>query len=317
MAPRKIVAQTTKQGWMYVFDRVTGEPIWPITETKVLASEVPGEEAWPTQPIPSKPAPYSQQGLVESDLIDYTPAIKAAALKVAQRCRMGPYYIPGQPADGGKSGLTCSWYNPGASGGVNIDGGVAVDPETGMVYVGSQTGLSTITLQKDPCSEFNYSSPHDSCGLLGALPTPADYTPRKDLQGDGFYARAGASLLGGVSIAKPKEYGGITAYDLNGRQKWWVPNGGMVRTSRTVFAGVTLPPQGARAGADHQHEDARDLRHRPFGRRARGQADALCGRQGDGAAGGGGDPADDGDADDVQLGKQYIAFAFGRGRRRR
>jgi quinoprotein glucose dehydrogenase len=135
---------------------------------------------------------------------------------------------------------------------VNIDGGVAVDPETGMVYVGSQTGLSTITLQKDPCSEFNYSSPHDSCGLLGALPTPAGYQPRKDLQGEGFSARAGRSLLGDVSIVKPKEYGGITAYDLNtGDKKWWAPNGGMVPTTSKdpLFAGITLPPQGARGQA--------------------------------------------------------------------
>lgn len=249
---RKIVAQTTKQGWMYVLDRVTGEPIWPIVETPVMASETPGEEAWPTQPIPSKPAPYSQQGLVESDLIDYTPAIKDSALKLAKKCRMGPYYIPGQPADGGKSGLTCSWYNPGASGGVNIDGGTAVDPETGMVYVGSQTGISTITLQKDPCSEFRYSSPHDSCGLLGALPSPEGYTPRKDLRGDGFSGRDGASIIGGVSIVKPKEYGGVTAYDLNtGDKKWWIPNGGMTPTTSKdpLFEGVALPPQGARGQA--------------------------------------------------------------------
>lgn len=249
---RRIVAQATKQGWLYVLDRVTGEPVWPIVETPVMASEVPGEEGWPTQPIPTRPAPYTQQGLQESDLIDYTPAIRDSALKLAQRCRMGPYYIPGQPTDGGKSGLTCSWYAPGASGGVNIDGGVAVDPETGMVYVGSQSGLSTIALQKDPCSEFNYSSPHDSCGLPGALPTPPGYTPRKDLQGEGFSSRAGASLIGGVSIAKPRELGGITAYDLNsGDKKWWSPNGGMVPVSSKdpLFAGVPLPPQGARGQA--------------------------------------------------------------------
>ena len=250
---RKVVAQTTKQGWMYVFDRVTGEPIWPIVETPVLQSEVPGEAASPTQPIPSKPEPYSQQGLLASDLIDYTPAIRDSALVIAKKCRMGPYYIPGQPADGSaKSGLTCSWYNPGASGGVNIDGGAAVDPETGMVYVGSQTGLSTIGLQKDPCSEFRYSSPHDSCGLPGALPTPAGYTPRAELRGDGFAGRAGASSIGGVSIVKPKQHGGMTAYDLNsGDKKWWVPNGGMIPTvtKDPLFDGVTLPPTSARGQA--------------------------------------------------------------------
>jgi glucose dehydrogenase len=251
--PRKIIAQTTKQGWTYVFDRATGEPIWPIVETPVLQSEAPGEETSPTQPIPSKPEPYSQQGLLESDLIDYTPAIKDSALKLAKACRMGPYYIPGTPNDGSaRSGLRCSWYAPGASGGVNIDGGAAVDPETGMMYVGSQTGMSTISLQKDPCSEFRYSSPHDSCGLLGAPPPPADYKPRPDLRGDGFENRGASSLIGGVSIVKPKPYGGVTAYDMKtGDKKWWIPNGGMVpvKSSDPIFAGVTLPPVGARGQA--------------------------------------------------------------------
>ena len=76
---RKIVAQTTKQGWVYTLDRLTGEPIWPIVETPVLQSEVPGEQTSKTQPIPTRPGPYSQQGLVEADLIDYTPG-------AARRC---------------------------------------------------------------------------------------------------------------------------------------------------------------------------------------------------------------------------------------
>ena len=175
---RKIIAQTTKQGWVYTFDRATGEPIWPIVETPVLQSDVPGEESSPTQPIPSRPAPFAQQGLVESDLIDYTPAIRDSALALARKCRMGPYFIPASSADGkGTNGFRCSWYAPGAAGGVNIDGGAAVDPETGMLYVASQSGMSTIALQKDPCSEFRYSSPRDSCGLIGALPAPPGYTP--------------------------------------------------------------------------------------------------------------------------------------------
>jgi quinoprotein glucose dehydrogenase len=243
--PRKIVAQTTKQGWAYVLDRATGEPIWPIVETPVLQSDVPGEQTWPTQPIPSKPAPYAQQGLVEADLIDYTPAIKDSALKIARRCRMGPYFIPAVLADGsGPSGLRCAWYAPGASGGVNIDGGAAADPETGMLYVGAQSGLSTIQVQKDPCSEFRYSSVHDSCGLLGALPAPAGYTAPAARPG-GFEGRGAASRIGGVSILKPKERGGVTAYNLNsGDKAWWIPNGGFaqVRSNDPLFAGVTLPP---------------------------------------------------------------------------
>jgi len=252
-AARRVIAVTTKQGWVYVFDRVTGQPIWPMPETPVLQSDVPGEEASLTQPIPSSPERYALQGLMESDLIDYTPALKDSALKLAKKCRMGPYYIPASPADGkGKSGPSeyeCSWYAPGAAGGVNIDGGAAADPETGMLYVGAQSGLSTIEVMKDPCSEHRYSQPHNSCGLPGALPTPAGGAA--DLtRGRGQFGAA-SPTIGGVSILKPQQLGGITAYDLNtGDKKWWLPNGNRWRDvtvtdtterARELFAGVTLP----------------------------------------------------------------------------
>jgi quinoprotein glucose dehydrogenase len=190
---------------------------------------------------------------MESDLIDYTPAIKDSALKLAKRCRMGPYYIPASPADGkGKSGpaeYKCSWYAPGASGGVNIDGGSAADPETGMIYVGAQTGGSTIAVQKDPCSELEYTSPHNSCGKPGALPPPAGYTAPEAGPGGGgggFARVAAPNQIGGISIFKPQQLGGITAYDLKtGDKKWWQPNGGIYRDAPTttdpLFSGVTLP----------------------------------------------------------------------------
>ena len=241
---RKVVAQTTKQGWVYVFDRVTGEPIWPIVETPVLQSEVPGEKTAATQPIPTKPAPYAQQGLQESDLIDYTPAIKDSALALAKKCRMGPYYIPPSPAKGGQH--HCSWYAPGASGGVNIDGGAAVDPETGMMYVGGITGLSTTEVAKDPCSEHDftqYPGNLGNCGRPGALPAPAGYQrpPREAPTVTTIPAQ------NGISIVKPKQFGGITAYNMNtGDKAWWIPNGGVMTTPTTndpLFAGVTLPPQ--------------------------------------------------------------------------
>jgi quinoprotein glucose dehydrogenase len=245
---RKAISQATKQGWLYTFDRVTGEPIWPIVETPVLQSDVPGERTWATQPIPSKPAPYSQQGLLESDLIDYTPAIRDSALARARTCRMGPYFIPAVLSDGSSpTGTRCAWYAPGASGGVNIDGGAAVDPVTGMMYVASISGLSTITLQKDPCSEFRYSSPRDNCGLIGAIAPPPGYTPPTS-RGGGFEGRGNVATIGGVSILKPKQFGGITAYDMNvGDKRWWIPNGGMVPTTSThpLFAGVQLPPRPA------------------------------------------------------------------------
>ncbi len=247
---RKVIAQTTKQGFTYVLDRATGEPVWPIVETPVLQSDVPGEQTAATQPIPSKPAPYSQQGLVAEDLIDYTPAIRDSALKLAQQCRMGPYYIPGSAGDG-TSRLRCSWYAPGASGGVNIDGGASVDPETGLLYVAALTGLSAITLKKDPCSEFRYSSPRDNCGLIGALPPPAGYQAPAD-KGGSFDDRAPPTQIGGVSILKPRQFGGITAYDLNsGEKTWWTSNGGQpaVTSKDPLFAGVTLPPGSSRGQA--------------------------------------------------------------------
>jgi quinoprotein glucose dehydrogenase len=276
---RKIVAQTTKQGFVYTFDRETGEPIWPINEMPVEQTDVPGEQTSATQPIPSRPAPYAQQGLVESDLIDYTPAIKQAALTLAQKCRMGKYYIPGSATDG-TSKYPCSWYAPGASGGVNIDGGTAADPETGMMYVGSISPLSTIRLTKDPCSEFRYSSPRNNCGYFGALPPPPGYTGPMNVfnpqtgrwalsggaggagggggRGGGRTAGSvpcaevanaspGTASCGGVSIAKPKEFGGITGYDMNsGDKKWWIPNAGFTEVTSTdpMFAGIKLPPVG-------------------------------------------------------------------------
>jgi quinoprotein glucose dehydrogenase len=240
---RRVVAQTTKQGWVYAFDRATGEPIWPIVERPVPQSEVPGEKTAPTQPIPTKPAPFAHMGLEDDDLIDYTPAIRDSAQKLARQCRMGAYYIPPSPVVGGQ--YHCSWYAPGAAGGVNIDSGAAFDPETGMMYVGAQSGLSTIEVAKDPCSEFDYIQfPSPNCGRPGALPRPANYTapPRHTI----------VTNIGGISIVKPKELGGITAYNMNtGDKAWWIPNGGAMTTptaNSPLFQGVTLPPQPAGRG---------------------------------------------------------------------
>ena len=286
--PRRVIAQTTKQGFIYTFDRATGAPIWPMPETPVIQSQVPGEETSKTQPIPTKPLPYAQQGLEEEDLIDYTPEIKAAALHLARLCQMGPYYIPPSALDG-TTKYHCSWYAPGASGGVNIDGGAAVDPETGMMYVASQSGLSTTEVVKDPCSEHRYiQGPRNSCALLGALPPPPGYVPPARGGGGGRAAGAGAggggraagaagagaagppqlptykdaspgtsTLAGGggrgsgVSILKPRELGGITAYNMNsGDKAWWIGNGGTYTPTpnpnspdAAMFAGVKLIPQ--------------------------------------------------------------------------
>jgi quinoprotein glucose dehydrogenase len=224
---------------------------------------------------------------------------------------MGPYYIPASRADdpNPKPGqFECSWYAPGASGGVNIDGGAAADPETGLIYVGGQSGLGTIEVQKDPCSEFRFSSPRDSCGKAGALEPPPGYVAPAGGAGRGgggggggaarggggaaagagaaggaaagggagqragggggggggrgggagvacadvASARPGTSSCGGVSILKPKEVGGITAYNMTtGDKAWWIPNGYLWTTPTTtdpMFEGVKLPPQGSGRG---------------------------------------------------------------------
>ena len=270
---RKIVAQTTKQGWIYVFDRATGEPIWPMPETPVLQSVVPGEQTSPTQPIPSKPAPYSQQGLVEADLIDYTPAIKEAALKIAKQCRMGPYFIPASLGDGTGIGRLQLFVVCARRGGWREHrqrrGGGSGDGHD--LRRRAERARARCACRKIPCSEFRYSSPHDSCGLLGAPPAPPGYTPPPSTgrgRGDGGFAgRAGASAIGGVSILKPKELGGITGYDMKtGDKAWWIPNGGFVPVTSTdpLFAGVTLPPAAARGQPQVINDEvARGVRHGP------------------------------------------------------
>ncbi len=124
--PIKAVAQATKQGFLFVFDRITGKPVWPIEERPVPQTDVPGEKTSPTQPFPTKPPAYSRNGVVESDLIDFTPELKAQGLEVAKRYRLGPVYLPPlvSKVDGPLAALTSGTL----SGGVNWPGS-AYDPE--------------------------------------------------------------------------------------------------------------------------------------------------------------------------------------------
>ena len=162
------------------FDRVTGQPIWPMPETPVLQSEVPGEQTSPTQPIPTRPAPYAQQGLVDGRSHRLHAGDQGLGAQARAEVPDGAVLHsrrrrPTARARTDRRSTRCSWYAPGASGGVNIDGGTAADPETGMIYVGGQSGLGTIEVENDPCSEHRYSQPHNSCGLLGALPRAEGY----------------------------------------------------------------------------------------------------------------------------------------------
>ncbi|MEZ4457205.1 MAG: PQQ-binding-like beta-propeller repeat protein [Gemmatimonadales bacterium] len=112
------LAQVTKQGWVYVFNRVTGEPVWPIEEKPVPQSDVPGEHTSPTQPFPSKPAAFEMQGITENDLMDFTPELRAKAVAAMSKYRLGPVFNP--PAVQGANGIEASVHCPGANGGASI-----------------------------------------------------------------------------------------------------------------------------------------------------------------------------------------------------
>ena len=136
----KIVAQPSKQGWLYVLDRVTGEPIWPIEERTVEPSDVPGELLALTQPFPTKPLAYDRQGVSVDDLIDFTPELWAEALELVSNFRLGPIFTPPVVADPNSRFGTLML--PSTGGGTNWPGG-SIDPETGIFYQFSVTPLGS------------------------------------------------------------------------------------------------------------------------------------------------------------------------------
>jgi quinoprotein glucose dehydrogenase len=139
----KAVAQPTKQAWVYVFDRATGQPVWPIEERAVEKGDVPGEWYAPTQPFVTKPPPFDRQGVSIDDLIDFTPELRAEAVKVVQRYKMGPIYTP--PVVSKWEGPMATLMLPNATGGANWQGG-ALDPETKILYIFSNTNVSALGL---------------------------------------------------------------------------------------------------------------------------------------------------------------------------
>ncbi len=191
---RQIVAQITKQGFVFVFDRMTGEPIWPIEERPVPQDAAPGEWTSPTQPFPTKPAPFERQGFSEDDLNDWTPELYARAEEIARAYRWGPLYTPPSVREEGGNQGTITL--PAATGGANWEGGV-LDPETGYLYVASVTAPSFLSLVPGgDASDMNY------------------------IAGGGR-----ANLAPGISIVKGP-WGRITAIDLTtGDHAWMVPNG--------------------------------------------------------------------------------------------
>jgi quinoprotein glucose dehydrogenase len=204
---RKIdaVVQLTKTGWAFVFDRVSGKPVWPIEERKVPASDVPGEQAWPTQPFPTKPPAFSEQGVTLEDAFDLTPELKAEAQAAMAKLHIGPIFTP--------PSLEGTVMRPSVIGGANWGGG-ALDPETGMLFVKSSDSPS-IAKVKQAGPEVG-----------------ADYV----------MANGNASFHGGIPLTKPP-YAHLTAIDLNqGEIAWRVPFGDDARLrANRALAGVTLP----------------------------------------------------------------------------
>ncbi len=202
-----IVVQTTKQAFAYTFNRVTGEPIWPIEERPVPQSKMPGEQLSETQPFPTKPAPYDNQGLTHDDLIDFTPELRARMIEILEDYEIGPLFLPPLHRDNDE-GLKGSLWCPGDIGGVNIDGPNVADPTTGILYVTSRKHCSTRIMA--PGSE------RDALIQEPTGTTIADYAVLS-----GFGVRGPDDL----NMFKPP-YSRITAIDMNtGEHLWWIPVG--------------------------------------------------------------------------------------------
>lgn len=217
----KAVALMTKQAFTYVFDRVTGAPLWPIVERPVPASDVPGERAARTQPFPSKPPAFDRQGFTLDDLVDFTPEIRARAEAAVKGYRLGAMYQPPSLAvapDGTKGTILL----PGVQGGAQWEHGAA-DPESGLMFVASATQPSLVALEKSAESDMDWVA----------------------VQG------RGVPTVDGLPIVKPP-YGRITALDLTtGEIAWQVANGDTPPAIRDhpLLKGVTVPRTGSRSRA--------------------------------------------------------------------
>jgi len=216
----KGVFQATKQSFLYALDRETGEPIWPIPERAVPASNVPGEQLSPTQPWPTIPAPYDLQGRTEEHLIDYTPELRQQALQQATENNLfaplfNPPTVVGDPAGPAQ---VC----PGSSGGTNITGPAVADPITGVVFVTSSSGCSSASLA--PATESPLDGPEQT-GVTHAQYSRALGAGTRGGGGRGRGRGANPASIEGLSIWKGP-VGRITAIDMNtGEHLWVIPHG--------------------------------------------------------------------------------------------
>ena len=194
----KAVALVTKQAFTFVFDRVTGKPVWPIEERPVPQSDVPGERTSPTQPYPTKPPPFDRQGVGLDDLIDFTPEILAEAKEIIANFKVGPLFTP--PSVIMEDGTKGTLVLPGSLGGANWPS-AAVDAERGILYVSSVTAPSTYGLLQAP-----------------------ERSNMRFVLGQGIRLPRGGGPQG-LPLIKPP-WGRITAINLNtGELLWMVPNG--------------------------------------------------------------------------------------------
>ena len=219
---RKIVAQPSKQAWLYVFDRITGEPIWPIEERPIEASDVPEELLSATQPYPTKPPAYDRQGVSLDDLVDFTPEIRSRAEEIAARHRIGPIFTPITVSE--PDGVIGTLMLPSAGGGTNWPGG-SIDPETGIAYLYSFTNVTVLGLINDPeRSDMNF--------IRG--------------RARGISAADAALNIDGIPLIKPP-WGRITAIDLKqGEILWQVPHGETPDNIKNhpLLQGIDIPRTG-------------------------------------------------------------------------
>jgi quinoprotein glucose dehydrogenase len=237
----KVLAQPTKTAFLFVLNRETGAPIWPIEERPVPQSDVPGEKTSPTQPFPTKPAPFDRQGVSIDDLIDFTPKLRAEAEELVKKYRIGPLYTP--PALQRPDGPLATLMLPMDVGGANWPGG-SFDPENNHLYIHSHT--TVFTLRNVP-PELAMPGPNNMAGVL----KPATGEPGEDEEGaargggrggagrgaGGFGGGRGAGGRGPGGFAGGRGFGGgvnveglplikppydrITAYDMNTGEILW------------------------------------------------------------------------------------------------
>jgi quinoprotein glucose dehydrogenase len=229
----RALAQPTKQAFLYVFNRVNGQPIWPIVERPVEQTDVPGEKTSPTQPFPTKPPAYDRQGFTVYDVIDFTPELKAEGLRVASKYKLGPIFTP--PVVSKAEGPYATLALATAGGGTNWAGG-SYDPETHIAYIPSQKALTPIGLvpPENNRSDMRYIS--------------GSAAPRTGRGGGGGEGEGGGGGLTvqGLPLAKPP-YAQITAIDLNkGDIVWQIAHGETPDNIRNhpALKGVNIPRTG-------------------------------------------------------------------------